>query len=134
VNTDGFIYSGYAGLDNSLALAGFYTSSTSTSVTYIVDFSGPSISAFDSQGGIGAIGLWAFDVDATFKKLIENGHSASAVYDKTSPWTGGLYTLSDTTRNPVFRLLSKKVFRQPITIHSSATNPVVRIAWEINFL
>ena len=134
VNTDGFIYYGYEGLSGNLALSGFYTSSTSTSVTYIVDFSGPSVSAFDAQGGIGAIGLWAFDVDATFKKLIENGHDASAVYDKTSPWSGGLYTLSDTTRNPVFRLLSKKVFRQPIIINPTAPNAVIRIVWEINFL
>lgn len=136
VNSDGFVYSGYAGLSTgSLALSGFYASATASSMVYVIDFADYEIDAFDSQGGVGAIGLWAFDVDKTYQKLLDNGHSLSAIYDKTSPWAGGLYTLDDETRNPVFKLLAKKVFKTPITYPTGTANtPLVRIVWEINFL
>ena len=78
------------------------------------------------------MGLWAFDIDKTYAKLLDNGYQLSSIYEAGS--AGKLYNVTDTDRNPVFKLLAKKVFRQPITIASGLTNPSLRIVWEINFL
>ena len=72
---------------------------------------------------------------ATYKKLKANGFELSAgVYDKSEPWTNGLYTLDDETRNPVFRLASKKVFREPLELDVTPPYPPrFRIIWEVTF-
>ena len=79
------------------------------------------------------MGLWAFDIDKTYAKLLDNGYPLSSIYDKAGG-AGELYNVTDIDRNPVFKLLAKKVFRRPITIASGLTNPSLRIVWEINFL
>jgi hypothetical protein len=131
VNSDGFVYSGQG--DANFNLSGFTVSTTASSIVHTIDLSATDVNFFDLQGGIGAMGLWAFDVDKTYAKLLDNGYSLSSVYDKPGA-SGELYNVTDTDRNPVFKLLAKKVFRQPITIASGLTNPSLRIVWEINFL
>jgi len=131
VNSDGFVYSGQG--DANFNLSGFTVSTTTSSIVHTIDLSATDVNFFDLQGGIGAMGLWAFDIDKTYAKLLDNGYSLSSVYDKPGS-SGELYNVTDTDRNPVFKLLAKKVFRQPITIASGLTNPSLRIVWEINFL
>ena len=131
VNSDGFVYSGQG--DANFNLSGFTVSTTASSIVHTIDLSATDVNFFDLQGGIGAMGLWAFDVDKTYAKLLDNGYNLSSVYDKPGA-SGELYNVTDTDRNPVFKLLAKKVFRQPITIASGLTNPSLRIVWEINFL
>jgi hypothetical protein len=92
------------------------------------------IDALDEQGGIAAIGLWVLDTKATYKKHLDNGYDLSAIYD--TPGSGSaVYNLTDTNRNPVFKLVAKKVFRQAITpSEGRTTGDFIRIQWEINFL
>lgn len=131
VNSEGFVYSGQGAAG--YYFSGYTTSSNSTSIVHVIDLSGTDVNYFDLQGGIGAMGLWAFDVDKTFAKLLDNGYTLDSVYDTPGP-SGKLYNVTDTDRNPVFKLLSKKVFRRPITIASGLSNPSLRIVWEIKFL
>ena len=135
VNSEGFIYKG-SGLNGGIfALSGYHTSATSTSIIHVLDLSGSDVDFFDTQGGVGAMGLWAFDIDATYNKLLDNGFSLSAIYNTSAEDPSKqLYNVSDVARNPVFKLLSKKVFKRPITIAETATNPILRIVWEIKFL
>ena len=132
VNSDGFVYSG---IENSegFCFSGYVPSSTATSIVHVIDLSATDVNFFDLQGGIGAMGLWAVDIDKTYAKLLDNGYSLDSIYDKAGG-AGELYNVTDIDRNPVFKLLAKKVFRQPITIASGLTNPSLRIVWEINFL
>lgn len=131
VNSDGFVYSGVGA--GGFYLSGWTTSSNSTSIVHVIDVSANDMNYFDLQGGIGGMGLWAFDVNKTYAKLLDNGYDLSSVYDYAGG-AGKLYNVTDIDRNPVFKLLAKKVFRQPITIASGLTNPSLRIVWEINFL
>lgn len=131
VNSDGFVYNGAENSDG-FCFSGYVTSSTSNSIVHVIDLSATDVNFFDLQGGIGAMGLWAFDIDKTYSKLLDNGYALSSIYEAGS--AGKLYNVTDIDRNPVFKLLAKKVFRQPITIASGLTNPSLRIVWEINFL
>jgi len=131
VNSDGFVYSGVENSDG-FCFSGYVPSSTATSIVHVIDLSATDVNFFDLQGGIGAMGLWAFDIDKTYAKLLDNGYQLSSIYEAGS--AGKLYNVTDIDRNPVFKLLAKKVFRQPITIASGLTNPSLRIVWEINFL
>jgi len=132
VNSDGFVYSGQADSDG-FNLSGYTVTTTVSSIKHTIDLSATDVNFFDLQGGIGAMGLWAFDIDKTYAKLLDNGYNLSAIYDQPGA-SGELYNVTDIDRNPVFKLLAKKVFRQPITIASGLTNPSLRIVWEINFL
>lgn len=132
VNSDGFVYSGQAD-SNGFSLSGYTVTTTASSIKHTIDLSSTDVNFFDLQGGIGAMGLWAFDINKTYAKLLDNGYNLSAIYDQPGA-SGELYNVTDIDRNPVFKLLAKKVFRQPITIASGLTNPSLRIVWEINFL
>lgn len=132
VNSDGFVYSGIENAGG-FCFSGYVPSSTTNSIVHVIDLSATDINFFDLQGGIGAMGLWAFDIDKTYAKLLDNGYPLSSIYDKAGG-AGELYNVTDIDRNPVFKLLAKKVFRRPITIASGLTNPSLRIVWEINFL
>ena len=141
VNSDGFLLRGYSGLNGTLANKGFVFSSTASSISYVVDIMQSDLSSFDFQGGLSVMGLWALDTKATYKKFKDNGHPLSGnLYDLDTPaWsTDGLYTLSDPTRNPVYKLVAKKVFRLPITLTQAsgggAPTAMIRIVWEISFL
>lgn len=131
VNSDGFVYAGASGAFG--VLSGFSATTTASSIKHTIDLSESDVNYFDLQGGVGAMGLWAFDVDKTYKKLLDNGYNLSSIYDKPGS-AGKLYNVTDVDRNPVFKLLSKKVFRRPITIESGLSNPKLRIVWEIKFL
>ena len=135
VNSDGFVLFGYNGLTtDDGAENGFHVSSTSSTISYVIDVVSEDYGFLDTQGGIGAIGLWTLDTNATYKKLKDNGFALSAgLYDKDEAWTNGLYTLDDETRNPVFRLASKKVFREPLEIVTTKFPSRMRIVWEVTF-
>ena len=77
------------------------------------------------------MGLWTFDVNQTYRKLLDNGHSLSAIYDKGA--TPNLYNFSDTTRSPIYKLAAKKAFTTPLRYNTTQPSGI-RIAWEINFL
>jgi hypothetical protein len=135
VNSDGFVLFGYDGLaPNAGAENGFHVSSTANTISYALDVVSGDYGFLDTQGGIEAIGLWTLDTNATYKKLKDNGFYLSAgLYDKTAEWPNGLYTLDVETRNPVFRLASKKVFREPLEFASGSWAPRMRIVWEVTF-
>jgi hypothetical protein len=133
LNTDGYILFGYKGaLAPGFYGRGFHSAPTSTSMVYTLDLSAGDGLYLDVQGGIGAIGLHTVDVNQTFKKLKDNGHSLSSLYVKPDLSTE-LYTVSDVTRNPIFNLVSKKVFRTPVDINPAA-NSFTRFQWEIKFI
>tara|TARA_R110002110_G_scaffold212570_1_gene425523 strand:- start:275 stop:577 length:303 start_codon:yes stop_codon:yes gene_type:complete len=100
-------------------------------MVYTIDVSSNDMRYLDVQGGVGAIGLHTFNINKTYQKLKDNGYSLSSIYDYNA--STGVYTLNDTTRNPVFRLVSKKVFRTPIDIDTLA-NSFTRIQWELRFI
>ena len=131
VNSDGFIYSGYNGAYGNFYLRGFGTSADSESVTYIIDVVEEDMQFLNFQGGIGAVGLWTFDADATFRKLKANGYDPSAIFDTD----GGsqLYNVTEIDRNPVFKLFSKKTFRNPLP-YPTGGGDIIRIEWTIKFL
>ena len=134
INSDGFIYKNDTLLAGTFAISGYYTSSNSTSIVHVIDVSSTDCDFFDTQGGIGAIGLWGFDIDATYRKLLDNGYSLSAIYNTDGEDPADLYNMTEIDRNPVFRLLSKKVFRRPLTAATTVNPSVLRIVWEIKFL
>ena len=133
LNSDGYILFGRAGPIGGLAsyVSGFYSSATTSSMVYTIDVSSNDMRYLDVQGGVGAIGLHTFNINKTYQKLKDNGYSLSSIYDYNA--STGVYTLNDTTRNPVFRLVSKKVFRTPIDIDTLA-NSFTRIQWELRFI
>tara|TARA_R110002020_G_scaffold91773_2_gene222756 strand:- start:4949 stop:5884 length:936 start_codon:yes stop_codon:yes gene_type:complete len=76
-------------------------------------------------GGIGAIGLWTLDREATLDKY--NSESETAVID--------LYNVADVSRNPIFKLFAKKVFLPGgLKIDEASSNDdYMTITWEIKF-
>jgi len=76
-------------------------------------------------GGIGAIGLWTLDREATLAKY--NNESETAEID--------LYKVADTTRNPVFKLFAKKVFLPGGLKLNEATvyDDYITITWGLKF-
>ena len=102
-------------------------------MTYKLDVSSGALDYFQMQGGVGAIGLHTFNVDETYRKLKTNGFNLSAIYDTSAATADSLYNLSDVTRNPVFRLVAKKVFRTPLS-YTTGANKFIRLSWEIRFI
>lgn len=132
VDQEGFVHYGFSGYDSDGNMtAGWMLSSTPSSLIYMLDIVDKDLNYFEYQGGIGAMGLWTFDVNQTYRKLLDNGHSLSAIYDKGE--TPNLYNFSDTTRAPVFKLAAKKAFTTPLRYNTSSPSGI-RILWEINFL
>ena len=132
VDQEGFVHYGFSGYDSDGNItAGWMLSATSSSLIYMLDIVDKDLDYFEHQGGIGAMGLWTFDVNQTYRKLLDNGHSLSAIYDKGE--TPNLYNFSDTTRAPVFKLAAKKAFTTPLRYNTSSPSGI-RILWEINFL
>lgn len=75
-------------------------------------------------GGIGSIGLWTLDVDETLKKYPEG----------TTMDNIDLYNLADTSRNPVFKLFSKKVFLPGgLQLIKEDKDSFLTIIWSIKF-
>ena len=76
-------------------------------------------------GGIGSIGLWTLDREATLDKY--NSESETAGID--------LYNVADVSRNPVFKLFSKKVFLPGgLRIDETSSNDdYITITWGIKF-
>jgi len=76
-------------------------------------------------GGIGAIGLWTMDREATLDKY--NSESETAGID--------LYNVADISRNPVFKLFAKKVFLPGgLKIDETSSNDdYMTITWGIKF-
>jgi hypothetical protein len=141
VNSDGYVYHGYLGPSgtgvSTVHLSGFtfeavLLSPGSSGIVVTYDVSSDDMEFFNYQGGLGAIGLWTFDIDNTYKKLVDNGHALSSIYDTSTVPAGSLYTLSDETRNPVFKLFSKKTFRNPVKFVTGAGN-FIRLQWVIEF-
>ena len=113
-SSGGFIVSGVADL------------SATREVKYILTISYKDWKFLDYYyGGIGSIGLWTLDRDATLAKY--QGESDTAQLD--------LYNIADITRNPVFKLFSKKVFLPGgLKIdESSAYDDYLTITWSIKF-
>tara|TARA_R100000458_G_scaffold14009_1_gene11825 strand:- start:3520 stop:4449 length:930 start_codon:yes stop_codon:yes gene_type:complete len=76
-------------------------------------------------GGIGAIGLWTLDREATLDKY--NSESETAGID--------LYNVADVSRNPIFKLFAKKVFLPGgLKIDETSSNDdYMTITWGIKF-
>ena len=75
-------------------------------------------------GGIGSIGLWTLDIDETLKKYPEG----------TTMDNIDLYNLADTSRNPVFKLFSKKVFLPGgLQLIKEDKDSFLTIIWSIKF-
>ena len=139
INSDGYVLFGFNG---PLAVGrpsapyypnGFNAASSTSSMTYTLDVSSGALDYFQMQGGVGGMGLHTFNVGETYRKLKDNGHALSAIYDVSGATANSLYKLTDVTRNPVFRLATKKVFRTPLSFTSGA-NKFIRLSWEIRFI
>jgi len=137
INSDGYVLFGYEGPKYQGGLPyyvnGFNATSSISSMTYTLDVSSGALDYFQMQGGVGAIGLHTFNVDETYRKLKTNGFNLSAIYDTSAATADSLYNLSDVTRNPVFRLVAKKVFRTPLS-YTTGANKFIRLSWEIRFI
>ena len=134
INSEGFILeSRVARASQTLADAsgGFVVSgiadvSATREVKYILTLSYKDWKFLDYYyGGIGAIGLWTLDRDATLDKY--GSESETAGID--------LYNIADISRNPVFKLFAKKVFLPGgLKINeSSANDDYMTITWGIKF-
>ena len=137
INSDGYVLFGYNGAlmggTKPFYVNGFNAAPTVSSMVYTLDVSSTELDYFQMQGGIGAMGLHTFNVNATYRKLKTNGFDLSAIYDTASADANSLYNLSDVTRNPVFRLATKKVFRTPLS-YTTGSQKFIRLVWEINFI
>lgn len=140
LNSDGFLYPSptnspvYNNFYGDGFISGASANGNTSSVYFVYDISSHDMRILDVQGGIAAMGLWTFDVDATFKKMVEYNHNVSAIYDYTPfPLAESLYKLTDPTRNPVFKLFAKKVFREPIAF-DPRDNHFTRFVWHIRML
>ena len=77
-------------------------------------------------GGIGAIGLWTLDRDKTLMKYQDESETAKI----------DLYNIADITKNPVFKLFSKKVFLPgglDIDLATGTHTDYLTISWSIKF-
>tara|TARA_R110002110_G_scaffold409296_2_gene631501 strand:+ start:31892 stop:35533 length:3642 start_codon:yes stop_codon:yes gene_type:complete len=137
INSDGYVLFGYEGPKDQggfpYYVNGFNATSSTSSMTYTLDVSSGALDYFQMQGGVGAIGLHTFNVDETYRKLKTNGFNLSTIYDTSAATADSLYNLSDVTRNPVFRLVAKKVFRTPLS-YTTGANKFIRLSWEIRFI
>ena len=134
INSEGFILeSTVARASQTLvdASGGFIVSgiadvSATREVKYILTISYKDWKFLDYYyGGIGAIGLWTIDMDATLDK-----------YSSESETTGiDLYNVADISRNPVFKLFAKKVFLPGgLKIDETSSNDdYMTITWGLKF-
>ena len=141
VNSEGIMYKLPPGNTSisSLYLNGMSSTVSSlgaghSAMLYVVDVSSSDIDFLDIYGGIGAIGLWTLNADETMRKFVKYGHStADNVFDLSAhPYPTSLYNVTDITRNPVFRLFSKKVFNTPLLIKPHAD--FFRIKWYVQLV
>ena len=134
INSEGYILeSKVARSSQSLADAsgGFLVSgiadlSATREVKYILTISYKDWKFLDYYyGGIGAIGLWTLDRDATLDKYDSESEAANI----------NLYNITDITKNPVFKLFSKKVFLPGgLQLNESSSNDdYITITWGIKF-
>ena len=134
INSEGFILeSTVARASQALvdASGGFIVSgiadvSATREVKYILTISYKDWKFLDYYyGGIGAIGLWTLDREATFLKYSNESETAGI----------NLYNVADISRNPVFKLFSKKVFLPGgLKIDETASNDdYMTITWGIKF-
>jgi len=157
VNSDGFIYEnpnsfgqhnnpagGFTIADSS---AGFLTSAIGTlsstkEIKYILTLSSTDWKFLDYYyGGIGSIGLWTLDRTATVKKRFKEEAVTYPLWTSATgtPYAESLYNMTDSTKNPVFKLFAKKTF-QPgglkLIENSLATDNIddyLTIIWSIKF-
>ena len=157
VNSDGFIYEnpnsfgqhnnpagGFTIADSS---AGFLTSAIGTlsstkEIKYILTLSSTDWKFLDYYyGGIGSIGLWTLDRTATVKKRFKEEAVTYPLWTSATgtPYVESLYNMTDSTKNPVFKLFAKKTF-QPgglkLIENSLATDNIddyLTIIWSIKF-
>lgn len=134
INSEGFILeSPVARASQTLADAsgGFIVSgigdvSATREIKYILTISYRDWKFLDYYyGGIGAIGLWTLDMEETRKRY----------NDETDTSEIDLYNVADISRNPAFKLFSKKVFL-PGGLkldEASANDDYITITWGIKF-
>jgi len=140
VNSDGYIYpnpgAGLAALD---ASAGFIASSISDGgsypqqkrLRYILRIHKDDWRFLDTYyGGIGALGLNCLDYKKSYAKLGTDLH-LSAIGSYVADTPVALYNL-DPTRNPVFKLVSKKVMFPPGLHIDYATTNFLTIIWDFD--
>ena len=139
----GFVVSAYP-IDNSFGLSAI---NHEREVKYVLTLTPNDWKLLDYYyGGIANIGLHVFDLPATAKKFagVSSNHLSFLNRTKGTPYgtaatmgAGGktsLYNLTDTTKNPVFKLFAKKIF-QPggLRMNSSDYNDFMTIVWTIKF-
>ena len=134
VNSEGFILeSKVARASQALADAsgGFIVSgigdvSATREVKYILTLSYKDWKYLDYYfGGIGTIGLWTLDRDATLDKYASESETAGI----------DLYNIKDVPRNPIFKLFAKKVFLPGgLKLNEASSNDdYLTITWGIKF-
>lgn len=148
INSDGYIYKHPRVATNEFdASAGFVTSSyiapridaTWTHkpkiVRYILKIHKDDWKFMDYyMGGIGALGLNAFDYKKTHEKLGTSFMVSSNPVTYSQGSRDALYNVADPSRNPVFRLTNKKVTFAP-GLHIDYQNmDWLTIIWDIDFL
>lgn len=143
VNSDGIVYKlppGESAISNKFFMNGVSSTVSSlgggsSAMLYIFDVSSDDLDFFDHYGGIGGIGLWALNADETFKKFDKYSHditTTNTVYDLSAyPLATSLYNVTDVTRNPVYRLFSKKVFKNPL---QKGPADFIRIKWYVQLV
>ena len=142
VNSDGIVYKlppGESSLSSTFINGMSSTVSSlgggASAMLYAFDISSNDVNFFDIYGGIGGMGLWTLNGDETFRKFAEYNHSITAtntVFDMSAyPLATCLYNVTDVTRNPVFKLFSKKVFRTPLSIKNA---DFLRIKWYVQLV
>ena len=123
------------------ASAGFVTSavgdlSATSEVKYILTLRADEWKLLDYYyGGLGSIGLWTIDYEATNRKFGELSKPPFLDTTTGNPYATSLYNLTDPEKEPVFKLFSKKVFfpgglKIP---EGTANDEYITIVWGIKF-
>tara|TARA_R110000765_G_scaffold84080_2_gene162883 strand:- start:1189 stop:2961 length:1773 start_codon:yes stop_codon:yes gene_type:complete len=134
INSEGYILESRVARDSQIitdASSGFLVSgigtvSSTREVKYILTLNHDEWYYLDKYyGGIGSIGLWTLDIEETLKKHPEG----------TTMNNIDLYNLADTSKNPVFKLFSKKVFLPGgLQFHQNDhRDSFLTIVWSIKF-
>tara|TARA_R110002074_G_scaffold211524_1_gene380936 strand:- start:5723 stop:7513 length:1791 start_codon:yes stop_codon:yes gene_type:complete len=133
INSEGYILESRVDRDTQTILdasAGFVVSgigtvSSTREVKYILTLNHDEWHYLNKYyGGIGSIGLWTLNIEDTLKKYPEG----------TTIDNIDLYNLADTTKNPVFKLFSKKVFLPGgLQLIDETRDSFITIVWSIKF-
>ena len=149
VNSDGYIYQHpHTVTDWQDASAGFITSSyiapapSQTGASYQVPTLRYVLLVHKDDwkfldyymGGVGALGLNTFDYKKSYSKLGTSLTVSSTGETYTQGSRVPLYNVSDPTRNPVFRLVNKKVAFPPGLHIDYENTDYLTIIWDIDFL